>query len=124
MEDIGHRTGRALVSGFRHTYVTVPPLPINYVDRRNELENLRGAVLDDGSSRRIALAALKGMAGVGKTTLDRPLCLDETIQSAFSGRCDLAERGKLPQRSVALVPRSCSGDWGFFGGVRQRSVRQ
>src|SRR4030095_8366962 len=34
---IRSRTGAALSSGFQHTYITVPPLPPNYVERTPEL---------------------------------------------------------------------------------------
>ena len=101
-EDIGHRTGSALVSAYRHTYITVPPLPPNYVERRNDLEALRSAVLDDGTSRRVALTALKGMAGVGKTILAQALCLDETVQSAFPDGIVWLNIGKDPRDLLPL----------------------
>jgi WD40 repeat protein len=80
---IRSRTGATLNSRFLHTYITVPPLPPNYVERSAELHALRSAVLRDGASRRVALTALKGMAGIGKTVLAQALCLDEVIQAAF-----------------------------------------
>jgi WD40 repeat protein len=101
-EDIGHRAGSVLVSAYRHTYVTVPPLPPNYVERRNDLEALRRAVLDDGASRRVALTALKGMAGVGKTILAQALCLDETVQSAFLDGIVWLNIGKDPRDLLPL----------------------
>ena len=102
-EDIGLRAGSALVPSYRHTYITVPPLPPNYVERKQELEGLRYAVLDDGSSRRIALTALKGMAGVGKTVLAQALCLDETVQSAFPDGVVWLNIGKNPRDLLLLL---------------------
>jgi WD40 repeat protein len=102
LEDIGHRAGSGLVSSYRHTYVTVPPLPPNYVDRKNDLEILRSAILDDGSSRRVALTALRGMAGIGKTILAQALCLDETIQSAFPDGVVWLSIGKDPRDLLPL----------------------
>src|ERR1051326_6143924 len=78
---IRSRTGAALNRDFQHTYITVPPLPPNYVERTTELHALRSAILRDGVSRRVALTALKGMAGIGKTVLAQALCLDEVIQA-------------------------------------------
>ena len=54
---------------FRDTYVTAPPLPMNFVDRPEALTALRGALITDGSGRHIALTALEGMGGIGKTVL-------------------------------------------------------
>jgi len=101
-QDISQRAGSRLVSSYRHTYVTVPPLPPNYVERKDELETLRSALLDDESSRRIALTALKGMAGVGKTILAQALCHDETVQSAFPDGVVWLNIGKDPRDLVPL----------------------
>src|SRR5258708_39196870 len=67
----------------RPTYVTAPPLPRNYVDRPNELASLRNRLVADGGGRSIALTALSGMGGIGKTVLAQALCHDEVIQQAF-----------------------------------------
>jgi WD40 repeat protein len=103
LEDIRQRTGVAIANEYRQTYVTVPPLPVNYVERRRELEALRNAVLDDASAaRRVALTALKGMAGIGKTILAQALCLDEVIQAAFPDGIVWLNVGKEPRDLVPL----------------------
>ena len=69
---------------FRETnYVTVPPLPVNFVDRPEELAALRDALFTDEGGRHIALTALEGMGGIGKTVLAQALCHDEVVQQAF-----------------------------------------
>lgn len=83
LDCIQFKSGATLPGTFRHTYITVPPLPSNYIERTAELHSLRAIVLRDGASRRVALTALKGMAGIGKTVLAQALCLDEIMQAAF-----------------------------------------
>ena len=102
LEDIRQRMGVPIVHEYQQTYVTVPPLPINYVERRRELDALRNAVLDDASARRVALTALKGMAGIGKTILAQALCLDEVIQAAFPDGIVWLNVGKEPRDLVPL----------------------
>jgi hypothetical protein len=58
---------------YRQTYVAAPSLPANFVDRPEALEALRNALINDGESRHIALTALNGMGGIGKTMLGRLL---------------------------------------------------
>ena len=100
---IQSRTGAALNSRFQRTYITVPPLPPNYVERTTELQALRSAVLRDGTSRRVALTALKGMAGIGKTVLAQALCLDEVIHAAFPDGIIWVPVGKGPRDLVPLL---------------------
>ena len=83
LEDIDSRSGIPLKEAFRQTYVTVPPLPMNYVVRPEALTALRDALITDGGGRHVALTALKGMGGIGKTVLAKALCRDEVVQQAF-----------------------------------------
>jgi hypothetical protein len=83
LQDIRGRKGVELKEEYRQTYVTAPPLPDNFVDRPEALEALRNALITDGESRHIALTALKGMGGIGKTMLAQALCQDEVVQQAF-----------------------------------------
>jgi hypothetical protein len=54
---------------FRQTYVTAPPLPRNCLPRPDALEGLRNALLSEDPDPSIALTALRGMGGIGKTVL-------------------------------------------------------
>lgn len=83
-QDILRREGRVLLKDqFRYTYVTVPPLPRNYVERPDAVTSLRQVLITDGGGSSIALTALEGMGGVGKTVLAQALCRDQVVQEAF-----------------------------------------
>ena len=97
------RSGASLPSRFQQTYVTVPPLPPNYIERNAELRSLRALVLRDGGGRTVALTALKGMAGIGKTVLAQALCLDEVTQAAFPDGIIWLPLGKDPKDPVPLL---------------------
>jgi hypothetical protein len=101
LEDI--RLGRNVVPlrpEFRTTYVTAPPLPRNYVERPEALANLRNALITDGSGPSIALTALEGMGGIGKTILAQALCHDEVVQQAFPDGIVWITVGKEPAYSL------------------------
>src|SRR5580704_10736862 len=83
-DTIAARSGAQLIPRNRETsYDTVPPLPANFMPRPNELDNLRQAIVSDRHNRHIALLALKGMGGVGKTVLAQAVCRDEAVHAAF-----------------------------------------
>ena len=48
LDAVRARSGATLHHQFRETYITVPPLPSNYIERTDELHALRTAVLRDG----------------------------------------------------------------------------
>jgi WD40 repeat protein len=101
LDDI--RLGRGAVPlqpEFRTTYVTAPPLPRNYVARPDALANLRNALITDGSGPSIALTALEGMAGIGKTILAQALCHDEVVQQAFPDGIVWITVGREPRYSL------------------------
>ena len=83
LEDLHARKGIKLKPRFRQTYVTAPPLPVNFVERPEALEALRDALITDDGGSQIALTALEGMSGIGKTVLAQALCHDEVVQQAF-----------------------------------------
>jgi WD40 repeat protein len=88
---------------FRSTYVTAPPLPRNYVERRGALAALRDAVLVDDPGPSVPITALRGMGGVGKTILAQALCCDEAVQQAFPDGIVWTTVGKEP--AYPLVTR-------------------
>ncbi|MBV8808774.1 MAG: TIR domain-containing protein, partial [Acidobacteriaceae bacterium] len=83
LNDIAHRNGIALKPEYRETYITAPPFPPNYVERPQELIALRNAVITENGGRAIALTALQGMGGIGKTVLAQALCHEDVVQQAF-----------------------------------------
>jgi WD40 repeat protein len=84
LADLHARNGIVLKPEFRETsYVTVPPLPVNFVERPEALAALRDALITDDGGRHIALTALQGMGGIGKTVLAQALCHDDVVQQAF-----------------------------------------
>ena len=72
-ETIDHRRG----------YASVPPLPANYLERPQELAALRSALLRPAEVHGIALTALVGMGGIGKTILAQALCADPEVHKVF-----------------------------------------
>lgn len=88
--DLHAHKGISLKPEFRATnYDTVPPLPVNFVERPSEIAALRDALIGDDGGRHIALRALQGMGGIGKTVLAKALCHDEVVQAAFPEWRDL-----------------------------------
>jgi WD40 repeat protein len=81
--DISAGDGIKISEIYRETYVTTPPLPVNFVARPEELAALRATLITDAGTRHIALTALKGMGGIGKTVLAQALCHEEVVQQAF-----------------------------------------
>jgi WD40 repeat protein len=74
----GERTHR-----FHVPYVTAPPLPRNYVERPEEIARLRQVLIVDEPGPSVAVTALKGMGGIGKTVLAQALAHDEAVRDAF-----------------------------------------
>jgi WD40 repeat protein len=84
LDDLGEGRGGASVKAeYRCTYVTAPPLPRNFVARPDEQQTLRQFVMASTDGIGVALTALEGMGGIGKTILAQSLCHDEAIQQAF-----------------------------------------
>ncbi|HYW44234.1 MAG TPA: NB-ARC domain-containing protein [Bryobacteraceae bacterium] len=87
---------RSATGTYRSPHVTAPPLPLNFVPRPAESESLRKSLINDASGRRIALTAVGGMGGIGKTTLAQALCHDWAIQDAFPDGVLWAAIGQNP----------------------------
>lgn len=64
-------------------YDTIPNLPQNHVIRRKALDDLRNLVFTEGTGTNIAVTALAGMGGIGKTVLTTALCRDLVVRRAF-----------------------------------------
>jgi WD40 repeat protein len=86
LEDIRGHAGVALKDeyrGTRLTYVTAPPTVANYIERPEAFRALRDALFADGQHQPIALTALAGMGGIGKTVLAKALTQDDVVLQAF-----------------------------------------
>ena len=82
-ESIQKRRGVVAPAKRRRRYNNSPPLPRNFVDRPRILTRFRDALFEEAPRRNIALTALQGMGGIGKTVLAQALCRDEVVQHAF-----------------------------------------
>jgi WD40 repeat protein len=64
-------------------YLTAPPRVANYLTRPEALRALRDTLFAEDHRQPIALTALAGMGGIGKTVLAKALTDDEVVQRAF-----------------------------------------
>jgi WD40 repeat protein len=67
----------------RVTYLTAPPRVANYLERPEAVHALRDTLFAEDHRQLIALTALAGMGGIGKTVLAKALTDDEVVQRAF-----------------------------------------
>ena len=67
----------------RVTYLTAPPRVANYLERPEALHALRDTLFAEAHRQPIALTALAGMGGIGKTVLAKALTDDEVVRRAF-----------------------------------------
>ena len=70
-------------SKIQESYNDAPPIPKNWIDRPEEYSKLIKAILSEDTDRNVALTALHGMGGIGKTTIAKMMCHDKTITYAF-----------------------------------------
>src|SRR6516162_7808868 len=82
----------------RVTYLTAPPRVTNYLERPEALGARRDALFAEGHRQPIALTALAGMGGIGKTVLAKALTDDEVVQRAFPDGIVWITAGKERQR--------------------------
>ncbi|MDX2075712.1 MAG: TIR domain-containing protein [bacterium] len=73
---------------------TAEPLAKHFIPRPDEFERLKNAILSDVTDRTVALTALQGMGGIGKSVLANALCHDETMQDAFPDGIFWVELGR------------------------------
>lgn len=86
LRDMHDNVSATLPERYRHTpvrYLTAPPRVANYLERPEALRALRDAIFAEDQRQPIALTALAGMGGIGKTVLAKALTDDEVVQRAF-----------------------------------------
>jgi WD40 repeat protein len=64
-------------------FITAPPQVANYVDRPDAVAALRNSLFAEDHRAPIALTALAGMGGIGKTVLAKALTDDPVVRRAF-----------------------------------------
>jgi WD40 repeat protein len=104
LEDILGSAGVDLKNEYRATritYVTAPPTVTNYIERPEELRALRDLVFAGRQRQPLALTALEGMGGIGKTVLAHALMRDSLVQDAFPDGVVWITIGK--ERTVDLL---------------------
>ena len=74
----------------------VPPLPRNFVPRPVEQEALRKMMQSVVSDKRIAITALHGMDGIGKSVVAAAICHDPIVQAAFPDGTIWLQVGREP----------------------------
>jgi WD40 repeat protein len=82
-DSISKRRGVIVPPATQPRYNNSHALPNNYVPRPEILARLRNALFEDAPNRNIALTALQGMGGIGKTVLAQALCQDEVVRHAY-----------------------------------------
>jgi WD40 repeat protein len=108
LADIAALNGAALPPRYRTTpatYVTVPPTVANYIDRPEAIRALRDTLFAADGHRAIALTALEGMGGIGKTVLAQALFKDEVVREAFPDGLVWITVGREPTRDLAATLR-------------------
>jgi hypothetical protein len=98
----------------RRGYTGTTSLPKTFIPRDDVLLPLRDKLLSDNTDRQIALTALRGLGGLGKSIMALALCYDETIQDAFPDGVLWVEVGKQPRNGVVGVINQ------VFTGLSQR----
>jgi hypothetical protein len=90
-------------------YNNAPALPENFVNRPELLDALRNPLFTEAANRNIALTAMQGMGGIGKTVLAQALCHDEVVQQAFPDGIfwfAIGALGSIPTRASSTFPVS------------------
>jgi|GEM_PF-4801981 len=78
----------------------VSPLPPQFVARETQMAELRAALLNRKPDHRIALTAIDGAGGIGKSMLSLALCHDSAVQDAYSDGIFWVDIGKKPSPIV------------------------
>jgi hypothetical protein len=104
LADIDTLNGAVLPPRYRTTpahYISVPPTVANYIDRPEAVRALRDTLFTADGHRTIALTALEGMGGIGKTVLAQALFKDEVVREAFPDGLVWITVGREPTHDLA-----------------------
>jgi WD40 repeat protein len=82
------------------TYLTAPPRVANYLDRPEALHALRDTLLEEERRQPIAITAVVGMGGIGKTVLAQALTRDAVVQQAFPDGIVWISTGRVVRSDV------------------------
>ncbi len=106
--DIRGGVTAVLLERYRATpvkYLTAPPRVANYLERREALRDLRNVLFAEDHRQPIALTAVHGMGGIGKTVLAKALTDDEVVQQAFPDGIVWITAGKERKRDFVQEMR-------------------
>jgi WD40 repeat protein len=105
----------------RVTYLTAPPRVANYIETPEALRALRNTLFAEDHRQPIALTALAGMGGIGKTVLAKALTEDEVVQRAFPDGILWITAGRESQRDfiqeMREVAKALGDDIGGYDNV-------
>jgi WD40 repeat protein len=108
LSDIRGDATATLPDKYRKTpikYLTAPPRVANYLERPEALHALRDALFAEDHRQPIALTAVHGMGGIGKTVLAKALTDDEVVQRAFPDGIVWITAGKERKRDFMAEMR-------------------
>lgn len=93
------------------------PLPQDYVERPALMKQLCAAVLNGSIKRRIALTAVQGMGGIGKSVMASALCHEEVIRDAYPDGVVWLKIGQSPGNlleHMRIVARTLGDDLSVY----------
>ena len=120
--DIEGRKGTALAAAYRTTratYISAPPTVANYIERPEAVRALRDALFAADGHRAVALTAVEGMGGIGKTVLAQALFKDEVVREAFPDGLVWITVGREPTYNLDVRLREIAR---VIGGANDEAV--
>ena len=103
LEDLGSDYTVDIVEKHLETYTNAPALPLNFIERPDDRDRLRKELIADDGERRIALTALQGMGGIGKSAMAAWICRDEIVQAAFPDGVIWVDVGRENVNTTELI---------------------